>query len=51
MLNSKYENICFLWSLIVVSAAAKQFKAGCYFNAIECYSSIQTGEQSVMLWE
>ena len=36
------------WSIIVVSAAAKQLKAGCCFNAIEIYS-IQTGEQSVML--
>ena len=32
------------------SAAAKQFLAGCCFNAIEIYS-IQTGEQSVMLGE
>ena len=39
-----------LSSLIVVSAAAKQLKAGCCFNAIEIYS-IQTGEQSVILWE
>ena len=39
-----------LSSLIVVSAAAKQFKAGCCFNATEIFS-IQTGEQSVMLWE
>ena len=26
------------WSLIFVSAAAKQLKAGCCFNAIEIYS-------------
>ena len=39
-----------LSSLIVVSAAAKQLKAGCCFNATE-FLSIQTGEQSVMLWE
>ena len=39
-----------LSSLIVVSAAAKQLKAGCCFNATEILS-IQTGEQSVMLWE
>ena len=39
-----------LSSLIVVSAAAKQLKAGCSFNATEIFS-IQTGEQSVMLWE
>ena len=39
-----------LSSLIVVSAAAKQLKAGCCFNATEIFS-IQTGEQSVMLWE
>ena len=25
-------------SLVVVSAAAKQLKAGCFFNAIEIYS-------------
>ena len=37
-------------SLIVVSAAAKQLKAGCCFNATEIFS-IQTGEQSAMLWE
>ena len=37
-------------SLIVVLAAAMQLKAGCCFNAIKIYS-IQTGEQSVMLWE
>ena len=36
--------------LIVISAAAKQLKAGCYFNATEIFS-IQTGEQSVMHWE
>ena len=35
---------------IVISVAAKQLKAGCCFNAIEIYS-IQTREQSVMLWE
>ena len=39
-----------LSSLIVVSAAAKQLKAGCCFNATEIFS-IQIGEQSVMLWE
>ena len=39
-----------LSSLIVVSAAAKQLKAGRSFNATEIFS-IQTGEQSVMLWE
>ena len=43
------EYVLFL-SLVVVSAAAKQLKAGCFFNAVEIYS-IQTGEQSVMLWE
>ena len=43
------EYVLFL-SLVVVSAAAKQLKAGCCFNAIEIYS-IQTGEESVMLWE
>ena len=37
-------------SLIVVSAAAKQLKAGCCFNATEIFS-IQTGEQNAMLWE
>ena len=37
-------------SLIFVSAAAKQLKAGCCFNATEIFS-IQTGEQSAMLWE
>ena len=37
-----------LSSLIVVSAAAKQLKAGCCLNATEIFS-IQTGEQSVML--
>ena len=42
--------MCFFWSLIVVSAAAKQLKADFYFDAIEIYS-IQTGKQSVMLWE
>ena len=42
--------MCFFRSLIVVSGVAKQLKAGCYFNAIEI-DSIQTGEQSVMLWE
>ena len=42
------EYVVFL-SLVVVSAAAKQLKAGCCFHAIEIYS-IQTGEQSVMLW-
>ena len=35
-----------MWSLIVVSVAAKQLKAGCRFNAFVIYS-IQTGEQSV----
>ena len=39
-----------LSSLIVVLAAAKQLKVGCCFNATEFFS-IQTGEQSVMLWE
>ena len=39
-----------LSSVIVVSAAAKQLKAGCCFNATEIFS-IQTGEQSAMLWE
>ena len=39
-----------LSSLIVVSAAAKQLKAGFCFNATEIFST-QTGEQSVMLWE
>ena len=39
-----------LSSLIVVLAAAKQLKVGCCFNATEIFS-IQTGEQSVMLWE
>ena len=39
-----------LSSLIVVSAAAKQLKAGCWFKAAEIFS-IQTGVQSVMLWE
>ena len=43
------EYVLFL-SLVVISAAAKQLKAGCFFIAIEIYS-IQTGEQSVMLWE
>ena len=43
------EYVLFFWSLIV-SAEAKQFLAGCCFNAIEIYS-IQTGEQSVMLGE
>ena len=37
-------------SLIFVSAAAKQLKARCCFNATEIFS-IQTGEQSAMLWE
>ena len=37
-------------SLIVVSAAAKQLKAGCCFNTTEIFST-QTGEQSAMLWE
>ena len=37
-----------LSSLILVSA--KQLEAGCCFNATEIFS-IQTGEQSVMLWE
>ena len=37
-------------SLIVVSAAAKQLEAGCCFNATEIFS-IQTGEQSAVLWE
>ena len=50
MLNWKYQDMCFLWSLIVVLVAAKQLKAGCRFNAIEIYS-IQIGEQRVMLWE
>ena len=35
------EYVLFL-SLVVVSAAAKQLKAGCFFKAIEIYS-IQTG--------
>ena len=39
-----------LSSLIVVSAAAKQSKAGCCLKATEIFT-IQTGEQSVMLWE
>ena len=42
--------MCFLWSLIVVSVAATQLKAGCCFNAIE-NCSVQTGEQSMMLVE
>ena len=42
--------MCFSWSLTIVLVEAKQLKAGCFFNAIEIYS-IQTGEQSVMLWE
>ena len=33
-----------------VSAAAQQSNADCCFNATEIFS-IQTGEQSVMLWE
>ena len=32
------EYICLLWSLIVVSVAAKQLKAGCCFDAFEIYS-------------
>ena len=40
----------FFGTLIIVSAAAKQLKVGCCFNAIKIYS-IQTGKQSVMLWE
>ena len=32
-----------IYALIVVSAAEKQLKTGCCFNAIEIYS-IQTGE-------
>ena len=39
-----------LSSIIVVSAAAKQLKVGCCFNASEIFS-IQTGKKSVMLWE
>ena len=39
--------MCFLWSLIVVSVAATQLKAGCFFNAVE-NCSVQTGEQNVM---
>ena len=33
-----------------VSAATQQSNADCCFNATEIFS-IQTGEQSVMLWE
>ena len=40
--------MCFFWSLLVVSAVAKQLKAGCCFYAIEIFST-QIGEQSVML--
>ena len=42
--------MCFLWSLIVVSVAATQLKAGCCFNATE-NCSVQTGEKSMMLVE
>ena len=45
-----YKDFCLRWIEIDVSAAAKQLKAGFCFNATEIFS-IQTGEQSVMLWE
>ena len=45
-----YKHFCLRWIEIDVSAAAKQLKAGFCFNVTEIFS-IQTGEQSVMLWE
>ena len=45
-----YKHFCLRWIEIDVSAAAKQLKAGFCFNVTESFS-IQTGEQSVMLWE
>ena len=45
-----YKDFCLCLIEIDVSAAAKQLKAGFCFNATEIIS-VQTGEQSVMLWE